>query len=242
MTEELTPQWYANSVQNITHLPLQYGRTLDTEVLKHDALYGLSELYTFVADSENQFLNFMESHVLVTLRNFHGQEEFAQSSLRYGKALLQEHIQNIQEMLRPLRYEGKGKWPQASKAPYVEVARVSKSDLLSDFECLLQKASALTKRCIEGQALIVNDSTLKESKKAMEQAEGLIKLTRLAFFFVPLSFTTSFFGMNFIQFGQGGLSIWIAFITCLPVIALTGLILYWDSLHRRAFEMWRARN
>lgn len=44
---------------------------------------------------------------------------------------------------------------------------------------------------------VKNSACFEQSKKAILQVKGIIGLTRLAFFFVPLAFTTSFFGMKF---------------------------------------------
>jgi Mg2+ and Co2+ transporter CorA len=55
--------------------------------------------------------------------------------------------------------------------------------------------------------LLFRDIQLKESKKVIEKAESSHKLTLLAFLFLPVSLSTSFFGMNFREFGQGQLSV-----------------------------------
>ena len=69
-----------------------------------------------------------------------------------------------------------------------------------------------------------------KSQKAILQAEDVARLTRLAFIFIPLSFTASFFGMNFSQFTNGALlSIWIWFVVSVPFL-LVSLALIVPSL------------
>lgn len=75
--------------------------------------------------------------------------------------------------------------------------------LLKDLNYLLHRTKILSKYCGEGINLVMNQSMLTESQHAMNQAAGVAKLTRLAFFYIPLSFTTSLFGMKFVQFGTG---------------------------------------
>ena len=74
-------------------------------------------------------------------------------------------------------------------------------------------------------------STLKESQKSIEMAEISIAeskrvrlLTILAFIFVPVSLTTSIFGMNIQQINQSGPSWWAVILTAvvMVVIALLG--------------------
>jgi Mg2+ and Co2+ transporter CorA len=70
----------------------------------------------------------------------------------------------------------------------------------------------------------------------MLQAEGVVKLTRLAFVFIALSFTTTFFGMNFKEFGIGSQSIWEWFIASLPILTVTILLMRYD-----VSVLWRRR-
>jgi Mg2+ and Co2+ transporter CorA len=76
--------------------------------------------------------------------------------------------------------------------------------------------------------IVINNNMLVESQRAIEQAAGVAKLTRLAFFYIPLSFTTSFFGMNFVQFGTGELSIWLWFAVSIPIFFVSVLFLAVD--------------
>ena len=43
---------------------------------------------------------------------------------------------------------------------------------------------------------LMSAMSIVESKKAIQEAEGVSKLTQLAFFFIPLSLVSSAFGMN----------------------------------------------
>ena len=70
---------------------------------------------------------------------------------------------------------------------------------------------------------------LAESKKAIDQAERVGRLTQLAFFNIPISFTTSFFGMNFKQLNSGtNLSTWIWFVVSFPRLVISILVLGYD--------------
>lgn len=88
----------------------------------------------------------------------------------------------------------------------------------------------LSAECDREIGLLMNNA-VKESQRAISQAEGVAKLTRLAFFFIPLSLTSSFFGMNFSQLvGAAGaiLSIWLWFAVSAPVLAASFAFLIWD--------------
>jgi Mg2+ and Co2+ transporter CorA len=77
--------------------------------------------------------------------------------------------------------------------------------------------------------VIMNNANIAESKRAIEQAKRVGKLTMLAFFYVPLSFTASFFGMNFEQFATGPyLGVWVWFVVTVPVMLLSIAFYHWD--------------
>ncbi|KAH7379946.1 hypothetical protein BKA64DRAFT_648240 [Cadophora sp. MPI-SDFR-AT-0126] len=67
----------------------------------------------------------------------------------------------------------------------------------------------------------LSDAQLEEARKSTQTAISVARLTKLAFIFIPLNFVTSFFGMNMTQFGTGGISLWVFFITAPTLICIT---------------------
>lgn len=55
---------------------------------------------------------------------------------------------------------------------------------------------------------LMSTMSIVESRKAIAEAETVSKLTSLAFFFIPLTFVASIFGMNIVEFNQK-LKVWI---------------------------------
>lgn len=70
---------------------------------------------------------------------------------------------------------------------------------------------------------------LTESRKATEQACSVTRLTLLAFLFLPLSFTTSFFGINFRELDEG-LNLWIWAATSIPLFVLVLVCYFWTDV------------
>ena len=102
------------------------------------------------------------------------------------------------------------------------------AQLIKDHEYILERTDALIKAYSEGMEDIQTSAMLLESRKAMEQAGSVVRLTLLAFLFIPLSFTTSFFGMNFKEFVGEGLSVWVWFVTSVPVFGVAVSVCFWD--------------
>ena len=70
--------------------------------------------------------------------------------------------------------------------------------------------------------------SLEESRRSIEMADGVKKLTQIAFIFVPLSFGASVFGANVREFGSGTVPIWSFILTVLLISIATGFL--WFSM------------
>ena len=67
---------------------------------------------------------------------------------------------------------------------------------ISDFEKIYKESMELASRANATFQAIMSTMAIIESQKAITQAEEISKLTELAFFFIPLTFVASLFGMN----------------------------------------------
>jgi Mg2+ and Co2+ transporter CorA len=211
-------------------LPAGYGSSLHTEVRNSDAMYALTEVFTFVANSENQFLNFMESHVDDEIEATDQRMELTVANLEHTKSLLDDHANRLDNILFLVTNRGSSRWPRTET--HIGVAEEAISTLSIDFKSLLKRSGLLAKRCVDGIEAIGSNAQLEEARKAIQEAEQTRRLTLLAFFYLPLTFTTSIFGMNIRELGQGDKSIWISFVTGFVVLVLSSVAYSWRSLRR----------
>ncbi|KAH7323572.1 hypothetical protein BKA65DRAFT_481382 [Rhexocercosporidium sp. MPI-PUGE-AT-0058] len=109
--------------------------------------------------------------------------------------------------------------------------------LVGDYKDLHDRAAVLSGRCTTGIEIMMNKAMVKESKKAVEQTGRLKKLTLLATFFIPLSFSSSIFGMNFKVFGQGELGLWWFFVLSVPITTVAFIYYLWDAQKSR--DVWK---
>ncbi|KAI1391551.1 uncharacterized protein F4822DRAFT_397070 [Hypoxylon trugodes] len=235
------------------HLPYQYGLTLDPVIASNDLLYALSELLFFVACNEVQFLNLIEQRIATLMDGFKGYESIVLEELNYAMRLLQSrarHIADTQALLEnsgSVLRNGGDRRGRRSRAPSMSddqnscrcsEALHAESLLVEDFAYLARRATALITQARDGMTVVSNTVMLEESRRAISKTVRLEKLTLLTFFFLPLSLTTSFFGCNFRELGgTGQLSIWVMFLTLLPVMSLTAVLCFWD--HISAIEWTR---
>lgn len=217
--------------QNASLLAEHYAEYVQMDLLSKDPFYALNELFYFVANAESLFLATLETKISVeTGYGTVNQKESTLSNLLYFKEILQTHVTRLKENIEVVERRGHHSWPKISEQDIDGQARCQQAaeSLLRDFKHLHQWCKTLMDRCSEGSIVILNTAMLAESKEAKKSAEGLRKLTFVAFFYIPLSFTTSFFGMNFKQLGQGTLSIWTFFSAGIPLLILSTLFLLWD--------------
>ncbi|KAK0615124.1 hypothetical protein B0T17DRAFT_646595 [Bombardia bombarda] len=216
-------------VQSAGLLHLNYGRNLDKHIAANDSFYALKEIFTFASLSENQFLNMLETMLLEELdhaRLVRHDDNATISNLLYNQQVLDRHIQQIRSSLAAFQSQDSLDWPrgrfeqQAGKQQKMDDATKS---LIQDYEYLLSRADMLSEKCSRGMQVVMNNAAIKESREAISQAADMAKLTRLAFIFVPLSFTASFFGMNFVQISQGDLPLWIWFAVSVPIMLVSML-------------------
>lgn len=213
-------------------LPLQYGTLLDPEIMRTDALYAFSDLFVFAASSENQFLNLVQKEIDMSIRTFDQKEEWSLENLRYNKALLDEHIQHTRHIVAFLRLENNMSWPQAKDPQHVQIRNNTKTTLLEDYEHLLERTQTLATRAMEGMHVIMNDSMLKENMKAMEQTREVGRLSLLAFFFLPLSFASSIFGMNFVDIKEPSWIVCAVLLVFGLLMVISAIMCWWDSISR----------
>ncbi|KAK4221666.1 hypothetical protein QBC38DRAFT_118181 [Podospora fimiseda] len=114
-------------------------------------------------------------------------------------------------------------------------AESTQADLLEDFRCLLRRTEKLSARCKDGTDIILSGAQLRESQKAINQAEEVRLLTKLVFVFAPLSFLTSVFGMNFVTLRwQQGLP---ALLVSALIIVFTLFVTFSESARRKLGEI-----
>jgi hypothetical protein len=101
-------------------------------------------------------------------------------------------------------------------------------NLREDYEQLHIRCIEMSKMCTRGINLAMNKAAIEESRKAIEQSERLKKLTLLATFFIPLTFSSSLFGMNIDLLGQNGVRFWWFFVLCIPITMSAYVLYLWD--------------
>lgn len=209
-----------------------YGSSLDWRKAAIDPLYALKELFDFQAMAAQQYMNLLEK--LITEKHEPagvpggGQTKLEEIlNLNYAQTTITRYAAHYKEIMSFLDKNENPLWAAAGLAhaqPRSEIADV----LHRDFEYLWERAQAMIERCKEGGSAIMINKSLAEAKQSSDESKLVVQLTkatnRLTFVFLPLSFLTSFFGMNFRELGSGTLSLRLWLCVALPLLFISILV------------------
>ncbi len=228
--------------QSASLFPEYYCSNINAELAAEDSFYAVSEILTFSAVSESQVLNMMESKIAKETDPsvLPARTDLSLTNLLYHKQILERHILRIDENVRMIEARSNQDWPRSNRAIETPnmVQQVDKEakKILKDFQYLLSRAQDLSRRCETGMQIVMQNLQVRESKEQIKEAKSVTNLTRLAFVFIPLSYTASVFGVNVKQFGQGDVPIWVFFVTSFPVFAISVMLLFFHPRLLRLFQ------
>jgi len=199
----------------------------EVDALAVDAPHGSIENLQYLSNILERHSSHINDAMKALSNLFEHQSDQGESSRRFAEALKSKIYPGLEigaEGSVPIHTSGQGTY--------------SSPGLKEDYRELLSRSVMLIDRCSMGIQTMMNKAMVLESHKAIEQAEDLKKLTLLASFFIPLSFVSSVFGMNFRIMGQGSLALWWFFAVAVPITLLSQMWYIWDS---RKFKTWRKK-
>jgi hypothetical protein len=228
--------------QSISTLPLRYQSLLSSldlsEQAQSDPLHALVPIFTHSAFSEVAFLNLVHEQLdkmteAIGLEVFHA-ETF--ELLQQFEVVLERHATQLRECIRSIHVlrnrRSNSRTEDVSSSTFTSPPNhhtsFSVTGILQDHENLLERCLYLLTRVHSAKNTEMNRAMLLESKRAIEQSERMKKLTMLATYFIPLTFTASLFGMNFDVLGQSELPVWWYLVFAAPFTLLTHVFHTWD--------------
>ena len=228
--------------QSSARLSSEYGKTLDTKLMALDPFYSLHELFLFCAFSQVQYLNMLESRLASETASQALSEKIEdQSHLLHYQQTLQVHAGRLRETIATIEHRSSLNQPRLAESTADNTQQQAARSLLTNYQHLLSRTERLSAQCQARMALLMNRAMITESNKAINQAQEVTNLTRLAFVFIPLSFTASVCGMNLEPFlpNAHSISLWL-FISA-PILLISLVFMKWDIV-KLWKGMYRNRN
>lgn len=215
------------TTQPLAVLPSRYGETLNWNQARNEPLAILQELFQFQSSAASQYLNMLRDLTTeISARTPPTGETLPSMDdilhFEYTKSVLERWHSHFETLAKSLDHDmlKSRTQAQAQASPHIKVYK----SLSDDLQYLTSEAKDLIKMCDSGKSTIMSSFTVYESRQATKDANLVTQLTkatnRITFIFLPISFVTSVFGMNFKQFGQGPLSITIWLAVALPLLGI----------------------
>lgn len=218
--------------QSLATLPKLYKTDSRATLSNKDPISALHRVFLFFVASEAYCLSFMASQINQHSSLGRGAADVADteglSNLLHCQQLLERHI----DELRYARRIVKG-W----RLPNPDPENVH-TILTRDLEYLVERALTLKNRAETSINLSMSIASIDEARRSVQQNTSVFRFTVIASIYVPLSFVATVFGMNFRQFGQGNLSIWIYFVVSIPVFIVSAFVIFvnpqalWRAIYR----------
>jgi hypothetical protein len=216
-------------IQSATHLPREFHLVLDHSIAALDPLYALSPIFRFAAASSNQALGRITRRYEIissTLWDPKFSIEYM-NQLILHKHILDDHACRHEEVLRYLRSPSLMRWSKGLSREQSEIADAAKEAVTQDFEYLIRRCREYSEHHHTAIAVLTSATAAAESRKQIDLATQVTKLTVLASVFLPLSFCTGVFGMNFRELEN--LSIWIWALVTVGIGLGTVVVYGWDE-------------
>lgn len=202
--------------------------------MQKNAFYALTELFSFFIAAEAQVLKTVESTMTKVADLVDSNESDIKAPL-HNQQFLEDHILDLKTTLAFVKRRGSPTWPKGSVSDKQEtIAEAAAISLEQDLEYLLQRAESLRLRSERTLAMAMNIANIAEARRGIVQGQHLFRFTVVASFYIPFSFVSSFFGMNFMEFGT--LHVWLFFVVSAPIFGVSVLFLFLDW--RTVQKLW----
>ncbi|KAH5307283.1 hypothetical protein HBI12_163600 [Parastagonospora nodorum] len=226
-------------IQSASHLPREFHLLLDHAIAALDPLYALSPIFRFAAATSNQVLSTMTRRYEIISSALWDIDRAVThlNQLITHKHLLSDHACRHEEVLRYLQSTHTVQWSRNLTHAQARVANQTKSAVEADFAFLAARFKETAEHHQNAIAMLTSATALAESRKQIQLATQVTKLTVLASVFLPLSFVTGLFGMNFVELE--GLRIWVWGVVTVCVGVGTVAVYGWGRWREGVGTVWR---
>ncbi|XDG08249.1 hypothetical protein ABKA04_007864 [Annulohypoxylon sp. FPYF3050] len=218
-----------------------YPRLVRLARATYDPFYALSPFFKFAISSELDFLELISAKIRDILDHSRliRHDNPTLSNILFHQQVLKRHIHGLQAPIYFMEEHQKSQWVE-KMTDEVQKRECTKtiSSILNDYRTTLVYAEALAGECAQGMSIVAHNASILEAEKAISEARGVTKLTRLATIFAPLAFVTSVFSMNVQQINSNGPDIWWWICISAVIAVVTVLFFRYDMPHSWR-EWWK---
>lgn len=232
-SEKRQRNWSPHSQHPLILLNSYYGATIDWKTRDDgiSPLFALQELFDFNTAAVSQYINMVE-HVLSEIASPGEFPSYEHTKLEwilhydYIKDKLTQLLQSLTDV-RAFLLNPPVSWtsPAFTSRQADYIPSEAQAATTRDFTYLINRTRTLIAVCNDGKATLMTNASVQDARRSAAEARLVTQLTkatnRLTFIFLPISFITSAFGMNFREFGQGELPMWIWAAVTVPLLIVS---------------------
>ena len=209
--------------QSATLLPRKYGTSLDPQLMAADPVYALTELFTFLCASETQYLDMIRSVLDDNVASIHNEGANSKGDIRAILVFSYRGLEHRRDQITATIDFLKGQSEPGQISNYSAISLV-----IRDYEFLIRKTNELMKRCDHEWNVIMSEAAVDDAQWSRDQSRSQHKFTVLASIYLPLSISSSLFGMTFFNLNslQKGFTLWTVVTISLFLFSL--VMLLWD--------------
>jgi hypothetical protein len=215
------------TVQPLSLLPSRYGETLEMSPTPISPFAILQEVFRFQAAAAAQYMMMLRNHTMDIVARTHatGKRQPSMDDILYfdyTKATLDRWLAHFRTLIEQLE---RGPFIPGLGSVTGESSIISDT-IIRDLKHLESEVIVIVGLCESGKSTVISSFSVFQARESAAESKLVTQLTkatnRITFVFLPISFVTSVFGMNFKQFGQGPLSIslWVAVILPLLMVCV----------------------
>ncbi|KAI2733128.1 hypothetical protein CBS147332_143 [Penicillium roqueforti] len=172
---------------------------VDYQLMQEDPFFLLATVLTTSFLSWSQTLNVLAQGIT----ECQDQLDVDQDKLQFQLGQLRQHvatISRVKELLSENQHiiteGGCSSWPKPASDSTIKRKELIQRKLQADYDRMMERCKLLTGHCESATSVLVGFAQLVLSERGVQSANEVNMLTRMASFFIPLSFITGVFGMN----------------------------------------------
>lgn len=172
----------------------------------------LLAVFNLVRQDTVVFLEHVD-HVLDQISAGSMDETVVQEQLGHWRALLGRFQSQLPTLNKSIR--------EFFTFPYTSDDRVPPPQLAAALTAVEAGLARTVARCEETQQALRAEMSLLESKRGIEEAESVSRLTELAFFFIPTTFAASLFSMQVRELEESPPPVYAFIITAIVIVSIS---------------------
>ncbi|KAF4554638.1 Hypothetical protein D9617_4g003930 [Elsinoe fawcettii] len=192
------------------------GRRLELSIVAHSPIYSLLDVLKWSCDSATTVVQVIKSNLVRAPLTAVDDHTLSLANALYYRAWLRDMESRLNDNIDDLA-SCWSTWPHTSDENYLRFMTHEINFALDDARSLLASIERLVKECEHVLSDSINYTLINIAESALKTTQRIEWLTIAAIFYIPVSFTVAWFGMNFSPVSLLGF-LWLSSSIIIPIL------------------------